>query len=164
LAVFRGETDGKVGVLDAYCPHMGANMAVGGKVVGESLVCPFHLWEYAKDGKVTRIPYADKVPDVAKTTAWPVTEYHGQICIYYDAEGRDPPYELKRSTDIDSGAMVYHGNMEKVVKMHIQEFAENSVDFMHFAPLHGQMKLPWVDIYIPGLQIIHKANWVHGEV
>ena len=33
FVVFRGETDGKVGVLDAYCPHMGANLAVGGKVL-----------------------------------------------------------------------------------------------------------------------------------
>jgi phenylpropionate dioxygenase-like ring-hydroxylating dioxygenase large terminal subunit len=38
FAVFRGE-DGKVAILDAYCVHLGANMAVGGKVVGNCLVC-----------------------------------------------------------------------------------------------------------------------------
>ena len=37
FAVFRGE-DGKAGVLDAYCVHLGANMTVGGKVVGNCLV------------------------------------------------------------------------------------------------------------------------------
>ena len=31
FAIFRDE-EGKVHVLDAYCPHLGANLAVGGKV------------------------------------------------------------------------------------------------------------------------------------
>lgn len=153
-----------VGVLDAYCPHMGANLAVGGQVVGDTLQCPFHLWQFALDGKVTRIPYADKPPEIAKTKSWPVTEYHGQICVYFDAEGRAPPYQLNRFTEIDSGAMVYHNSYEKVINMHIQEFAENSVDYMHFQPLHGRMKVPWTDIYIPGLNIRHSACWVRLEV
>lgn len=36
LAVFRTES-GKIAVMDAYCPHLGANLAVGGKVVGECI-------------------------------------------------------------------------------------------------------------------------------
>jgi cholesterol 7-dehydrogenase len=31
FAVFRGELSGRVGVVDAYCPHLGAHMAIGGK-------------------------------------------------------------------------------------------------------------------------------------
>ena len=31
FVVYRGES-GKVAVLDAYCPHLGANLALGGKV------------------------------------------------------------------------------------------------------------------------------------
>lgn len=37
FAVFRGE-DQKVAILDAYCVHLGANMAIGGRVVGNCLV------------------------------------------------------------------------------------------------------------------------------
>ena len=48
-------------MLDAYCPHMGANIAVGGHVIGDCLECPFHGWQFrGSDGKVTKIPYADK--------------------------------------------------------------------------------------------------------
>ena len=43
--------------------------------------------------------------------------------------------------------------------MHLIEFAENSVDFAHFAPIHGQMKLPWTNIRIPGVEIEHEADW-----
>ncbi len=46
LAVYRGRNDEKVYVLDAYCPHMGANLAVGGTVKGDCLECPFHQWQF----------------------------------------------------------------------------------------------------------------------
>jgi cholesterol 7-dehydrogenase len=41
LVLFRTEKD-EAKVLDAYCPHMGADLGVGGKVVGDCIECPFH--------------------------------------------------------------------------------------------------------------------------
>ena len=46
FAVFRGADDHKVHVLDAYCPHLGAHFAHGGSVVGNTLKCPFHNWQF----------------------------------------------------------------------------------------------------------------------
>ena len=61
LAVFRGE-DGQAQVLDAYCPHMGANLGVGGLVKGNCLECPFHGWQFrGHDGKCVHIPYAEDI-------------------------------------------------------------------------------------------------------
>ena len=58
--MFRGQ-DGKAYVVDAYCPHLGANLAVGGRVVGNCIECPFHGWQFrGNDGKCERIPYAEK--------------------------------------------------------------------------------------------------------
>jgi hypothetical protein len=37
--------------------------------------------------------------------------------------------------------------------MHLQEFAENSVDFAHFQPLHGSMMVPWTDLTLPLLKV-----------
>jgi len=60
FAVFRTRA-GVVHILDAYCPHLGANMAVGGAVRGDCLECPFHLWRFkGEDGKCSVIPYTDK--------------------------------------------------------------------------------------------------------
>ena len=60
LAVFR-DTSGKAHVLDAYCPHLGANLAVGGRVFGSCLECPFHGWKFrGEDGKCVDIPYVEK--------------------------------------------------------------------------------------------------------
>ena len=39
--VFRGD-DKKACTLDASCPHLGANLGVGGVVKDNCVVCPFH--------------------------------------------------------------------------------------------------------------------------
>ncbi|PSN31862.1 Cholesterol 7-desaturase [Blattella germanica] len=53
FAVFR-TLAGAAHVLDAYCPHLGANMAVGGAVRGDCLECPFHGWRFkGENGKCT---------------------------------------------------------------------------------------------------------------
>src|SRR6185369_8695239 len=38
---FRTE-QGEMGMVDPYCPHLGAHIGHGGKVDGESIRCPFH--------------------------------------------------------------------------------------------------------------------------
>ena len=55
LVVFRG-VSGKVYNLDAYCPHLGANLGVGGTVVGEDIKCPFHGWNFNNLGKCMAVP------------------------------------------------------------------------------------------------------------
>jgi phenylpropionate dioxygenase-like ring-hydroxylating dioxygenase large terminal subunit len=59
LVVWRG-VSGKSYVADAYCPHLGAHLGVGGEVAGECIKCPFHGWAFeGKDGKCVDIPYSD---------------------------------------------------------------------------------------------------------
>src|SRR5262245_59995307 len=93
LIVFRGE-DGKPAVLDAHCPHLGADLSAGGKVVGNTVSCPFHNWQFAGDGQCVKIPYCEKIHKKAVTRAWPTCERDGVIYFYYDAEGRAPAFEL----------------------------------------------------------------------
>jgi nitrite reductase/ring-hydroxylating ferredoxin subunit len=68
MVIFRSDDEHQqVYVLDAFCVHMGANLAVGGRVVPGTncLQCPFHLWEFnGQDGRCTKIPYMDgKTPE-----------------------------------------------------------------------------------------------------
>ena len=76
MVVFRSDDEHKqVFVLDAFCVHMGANLAVGGRVVPGTncLQCPFHLWEFSgEDGRCTKIPYINgKIPDQVKHVICP---------------------------------------------------------------------------------------------
>jgi nitrite reductase/ring-hydroxylating ferredoxin subunit len=40
---FRG-ANGVAGVLHAFCPHLGTHLGHGGRVEGDTLVCPYHEW------------------------------------------------------------------------------------------------------------------------
>ena len=51
---------------DAFCPHLGAHLGVQGRVVGESIRCPFHGWRYDVDGQCVEIPYCEEIPDRAR--------------------------------------------------------------------------------------------------
>ena len=65
MVAFRG-TDGRAGVLDAFCPHLGTHLGHGGTVDGNNLKCPYHSWEFDADGKCHSIPYCSK--DMSKST------------------------------------------------------------------------------------------------
>ena len=71
MVVFRSDDEqSQVYVLDAFCVHMGANLAFGGRVMpGTNCIqCPFHLWEFNGDsGHCSKVPYIDgKIPDKVK--------------------------------------------------------------------------------------------------
>ena len=120
LAVFRGE-GGQVSVMDAYCPHLGAHLGVGGLVKGNCIECPFHGWRFdGETGQCTEIPYAAKVPNFAKVKVWPTVEINGIIFLWYDAEGRDPTYALDEFPDIKKGKWTYRGHTAHYVNCHIQ--------------------------------------------
>ena len=61
VVVYRG-FDNIVYCMDAYCPHMGANLGLGGKVKhGNCIECPFHGWLF--DGATGQaVVGKDKLP------------------------------------------------------------------------------------------------------
>lgn len=115
-------------------------MALGGKVIGDRIQCPFHGWEFeGKDGKCSRIPYRDDVPSVAKVRVWPVHEYMGIIFIYFDSTGEAPTYYPESFPNIDNGSMICLGEKSEQVQLHLQDVAENAADWMHFSIVHGKI-------------------------
>ncbi|XP_071800149.1 cholesterol 7-desaturase nvd-like [Asterias amurensis] len=138
LVVFRGEDDGQAYIVDAYCPHLGANLGVGGQVRGNCIECPFHGWTFrGEDGKCVKIPYAQKVPDFAKIKSWPCLETNGEIFVWFHAEGAEPSWTPPVIEEIANGKMKYHGMTEHVVNAHVEEVPENGADIAHLGHLHG---------------------------
>ena len=93
LVLFRGETGG-VKVLDAYCPHMGAHLGHPGKVVGDAIVCPFHAWKFDGAGRCIEVPYATRIPPMARVPCWSVREKNGMIYLWNDRDRRGPDWEI----------------------------------------------------------------------
>ncbi|XP_022088195.1 cholesterol 7-desaturase-like [Acanthaster planci] len=142
LAVFRGES-GRAYIVDAYCPHLGANLAVGGKVTGECIECPFHGWTYqGEDGKCVKIGYAEKVPDFVKVPTYRSLEINNLILLWYHAEGEEPSWYPPEVEKIKSGELMLDGTWEVYLDCHIQDVVENGGDATHLDYVHGPQIFP----------------------
>lgn len=135
LVLFRGE-DGKVCLLDAYCAHLGANLGIGGKVVKNTIQCPFHAWCYDGTGQCVEIPYAQKIPPRAKVQAMPVMERNGLILAYYHAEGKAPDWEVPDYGVGTTDEWEPLDTHDYKIRSHCQEIGENVTDTAHFAGVH----------------------------
>ncbi len=141
LVAFRGES-GQVAVLDAHCPHLGAHLGVGGKVVGDTIQCPFHGWRWSTEGQCAAIPYSDRGPSRARAVSYPVLERNGMIFIWYHAQHEAPSFEIPEISQWgESGWLGKWLRWEWTLKTHPQEMAENGVDWPHFGGVHG-MQMP----------------------
>eukprot|EP00966_Prymnesium_polylepis_P279994 6469079-Prymnesium_polylepis.1 len=154
LVAFRGE-DGIAGVLDAFCPHLGAHLGSGGTVVGNTLRCPFHGWQFEASGKCVEVPYCKgPVPDRAKTKAYVVRELLERIYVWFDAEGRPPQWELRCHEDLarDLAADTYYLAAVRHFEFaqHMCEMAMNSADPFHFKTLHQPFPLPGLKHVLSG--------------
>src|SRR3546814_12903347 len=73
VVIFRGE-DGVARVMSAYCKHMGADLSVGGDIVGNDVRCPYHHWTYGDGGKCTGIASGDPIPRESNLASFPTAE------------------------------------------------------------------------------------------
>ncbi|XP_021269951.1 cholesterol 7-desaturase-like [Numida meleagris] len=165
LAAFRTQ-DGQAHVVDAYCPHLGADLAAGGRVVGSCIECPFHGWRFrGEDGKCTHIPYAGKVPDFAKVRSWPCCEVNGMLLLWYHCDGTGPEWAVPEQPEITTGEWAFRGQTEHFVDAHIQEIPENAADSAHLAFLHGPAILSGSDLRYTKSRLwdfmkhVWKAEW-----
>eukprot|EP00510_Aplanochytrium_minuta_P005983 CAMPEP_0184007344 /NCGR_PEP_ID=MMETSP0954-20121128/1270_1 /TAXON_ID=627963 /ORGANISM="Aplanochytrium sp, Strain PBS07" /LENGTH=403 /DNA_ID=CAMNT_0026286141 /DNA_START=67 /DNA_END=1278 /DNA_ORIENTATION=- len=153
FVAFRGK-NGKVGVLDAYCPHLGAHLGQGGRVTAKgTLECPFHKWTFCPDGQADEIPYCrTEVPARAKTKSYHVREHLGMVYIWFDAEDREPQWELKYHEDISESGKFYYVTMKQMeFDQHVLEMHLNGQDYYHFQTLHRPLPLPFLEKFLFGL-------------
>ena len=148
LVLFRTE-GGTLGVLDAYCPHLGAHLGHGGKVKGESIECPFHAWKFDAAGACTAIPYAQKIPPKAKVPCWTTKVLGGLIMVWHHTEGLPPQWDIPDEIP-EWGTLDGKRNEEWTdyelrrwsIHTRNQEMAENAVDSVHFHYVHGTQNMP----------------------
>lgn len=87
FVLFRAD-DGSVKCLANTCAHRGGSLGgawAGGeapRIVDNCIVCPYHGWRYAGDGRCRKIPTLDeggKIPARARVDSYPVEERYGLI-------------------------------------------------------------------------------------
>jgi nitrite reductase/ring-hydroxylating ferredoxin subunit len=130
VAVYRG-ADGRAQVVNAYCPHLGADLSQG-TVVGSSLRCAFHHWEFGRDGRCLRTGIGDLPPPTARLFNFPTEETFGIIWAF---NGFEPLFDLA------SPSRPFE-RLTSLVADPFQVAADpwviccNTPDWVHFATVH----------------------------
>jgi 3-ketosteroid 9alpha-monooxygenase subunit A len=145
LVAYRGES-GQVAILDAHCPHLGANLGSGeGRVQGDNIACPFHGWTFNRQGQCVDIPYAKTIPEKAVNAlkGWPVLEKNGFIALWYEQGGEEPENYLPDITEWGPqgwGDWVFYRSR---IRARPCDIIENIVDSAHFPHVHGGAVQSW---------------------
>ncbi|MCC6648421.1 MAG: Rieske 2Fe-2S domain-containing protein [Polyangiaceae bacterium] len=159
LVAFRAAS-GQLSVLDAFCPHLGAHLGHGGKVDGETLVCPFHSWKFAGSGECVEVPYAPRVPPRASVACWPVEEVNGLVMVWHDVDKAAPTWHVPVVPESNQDEWTPFWRRRWQLRTHNQEMAENVVDTAHFKYVHGMKIQPEphiVEANSPHLKMVTKT-------
>jgi len=131
------DSAGEPVILDAICPHLGANIAVGGVVDGDGVRCPFHHWRFGPDGRCNDIPYSKIIPPRARVRSYPAREINGNLFLWHDPEFGEPDYELPTMAEYDDPLWVKWSMVRKDIRTVPKEIIDNISDRAHFPVVHG---------------------------
>jgi 3-ketosteroid 9alpha-monooxygenase subunit A len=149
LVVFQGRDDGQLHVLNAYCPHMGGNLAHG-TVKGDAVACPFHDWRWSGNGRCADIPYARRVPPRARTRAWTTLEENKQLFVWHDPQGNPPPPEVTIPRIDGAFSDEWSEWTWKTIRVegsNCREIVDNVVDMAHFFYVHYSLPTYFKNVF-----------------
>jgi len=142
LVLFRTRT-GQARVLDAFCPHLGAHLGYGGRVMGETVRCPFHGWQFdGASGDCVHIPYCERIPPRAVLRSWDVQEKNGMVFAWHHAEEKPPDWDFPAQPEIGSPEWSEPRTHELEMEAYVQDTHENNNDPVHFQYVHGMVATP----------------------
>ena len=135
--VVWADTAGELKILDGYCRHMGGDLSQG-TVKGDQVACPFHDWRWGGNGRCTNIPYARRVPPIAKTRAWHTLQQDGLLFVWNDPQGNPPPADvtIPRIEGALSDEWTDWVWYRTEVDTNCRELIDNIVDMAHFFYVH----------------------------
>ena len=142
FAVFR-DSEGTAHVVSDTCIHRGGSLSKGW-VEGDCIVCPYHGWQYAGDGRCTKIPaqQSGNPPARAKIDAYPVEERYGLIFAFLGdlpASERPPLFEIPEWGQDGWRA----GKPDpRDIRCYYERSVENGMDPYHNEFVHPSQGLP----------------------
>jgi len=88
LAVGRTPA-GRALVTHSVCPHLGADLAAGGRIDDDRVVCPLHEWCFSHGGACTSA--ADgPIPETVVLRVWPTEVVDGIVWAFNGRDGEVP--------------------------------------------------------------------------
>ncbi len=140
LVVFR-DSDGRLGVLDRYCPHRRASL-VFGRNEDCGLRCLYHGWKIDVEGNVLEMPSetaGSALAQKVKHTAYPAHEHGGFVWTYMGPKDAMPPFEPPPfAPTADAKVSV----VKFVVDCNWAQVLEGAIDSAHSSSLHSSDMTP----------------------
>lgn len=139
IVFYRGN-NGRLIAMNAYCPHQGASLAVGGRIDGDCIVCPFHGWSWNADGSNADVPYSAKGAVGVRNRTWPVQEVYNHVFVWSSWRSDEPRWDLPDISFLDDPRVYW--NVDDSTRTWInrrmvpQMVTENIVDFSHIKYVH----------------------------
>ena len=135
--VVWSDSDGRICVAEAICPHLGADLGptAGGRICEGRLLCPFHGYEFDTNGQCVATPFAPP-PRTARLRVFHTRELLGLIFAWWDIAGRAPKWSLPEESPDQVGWSNFEINALRFPG-HPQETTENAVDLAHLRYVHG---------------------------
>lgn len=140
LVVFR-DTDGRVGVLDEYCPHRHASL-VFGRNEGCGLRCLYHGWKMDVEGNVVEMvsePASSTMAQHVKHTAYPTKEWGGMIWAYMGPQEAIPEFTPPRWAPVAEARVAI---AKAVLPCNWAQILEGAIDSAHSSSLHSSDFVP----------------------
>jgi len=148
MVLFRTRS-GEARVLDAFCSHLGAHLGHGGRVMAETIRCPFHAWHWDGEGRCIDVPYG-RIPRGARIKSWPLVEKNGLIFCWHHDTGEPPSYQLPDLPEVGSQDWTPLEIRRWQVHSRWLDMNENAVDQVHFRYVHGTRTIPDTQVEADG--------------
>ena len=162
--VLMRSAGGTARIFDAHCPHVGAHLGYGGRVVGDLLECPFHGWRFDDRGQCVSVPKARGVPR-ASIRVWHLQEVNGVVMTWFDPDGGRPRWAMPELPELSFADWTgFHQGRHWTIRTHVQELVENGMDLAHFPHVHGQQSsgAESLALEIQGPTLIHHTVQHHN--
>lgn len=139
--------DGEISVMSSVCQHRAAVIVEGRGNCGNSLLCPYHAWNYGLDGKLRG------APQMARTTAFDkdaislprlrVECWHGFIFAAFDEPEQSVAEQWERLGEFMAGYRMWEMAGPSPERFELEwnwkVMLENAAECYHCTTLHGEL-------------------------
>ncbi|MBV6272117.1 Rieske 2Fe-2S domain-containing protein [Alcaligenaceae bacterium CGII-47] len=140
LVVFR-DTNGRIGVMDEYCPHRRASLVLG-RNEDCGLRCLYHGWKIDVDGNVVEMvsePATSNFASKVKHTAYPTQEWGGFVWAYMGPADTMPAFQPPAWAPTDQ---IKVSIAKVIIPCNWAQILEGAIDSAHSSSLHSSDMVP----------------------
>jgi phenylpropionate dioxygenase-like ring-hydroxylating dioxygenase large terminal subunit len=134
FVAFR-DSNGEIGLLDAYCPHRRANL-FWGRNEGAGLRCVYHGWKFDVAGRCVDLPNAPDGPTLKNKVTmrpYPTLDRGGILWAYFGPPELQPPFPEIEGLHVPADRRYV---TKIVTDANYAQVQEGDIDSSHVAFLH----------------------------